>query len=295
MKSRDYRNDMAFIKYLPKSCIMSLLYEYDIFKYSSYRNDKDVAMRSASLWTNTLRHVTGNLIDNEKVVYVCLMSSGDEIKYASDRIRTSKKFTYLAIDNGASIDNIHIDMLNNNSILSYFIKRRACCYNTYTRIRTLKNIYNKQILLKLINEYDYISYISRDGYLIKNIPIDPDYVDIICIILNHDYKTIKYIDPYFYKFINIKSFISSAIQKNSYIDELIQHIPHEIKNDKQFIINVLDEYSIHKSFIYLDIYILDFFNYMHFIDPDFINKIKIYFSKHELEEYLNIRLNSNYE
>jgi hypothetical protein len=220
-------------------------------EYASFRlrNNVDFMLDALTINGSNLQYATNYLKKNGLIVLTAIKNNTYAIRHASYDVKDNKSFAMLIIINFPEIFQFLSDNLKNDKdiireVLTKYVNNKQ--YNYYTIFRhisyELKN--DKDFMLELIkldiHIIVYASYkIKNDPDIILNIITNND--NIYNFKLNHhiEYPYIRYIlHNVSNNLLHNKNFIKSIIEK---CQEAFEYIPYELKNDKDFIFELLDE------------------------------------------------------
>jgi hypothetical protein len=219
-------------------------------EYASFRlrNNVDFMLDALTINGSALQYATNYLKNNGLIVLTGIKNNTYAIRHASYNIKNSKAFAMLIIINFPEIFQFLSDNLKNDKdiiriVITKYNNKKYSYYDIFKNISyELKN--DKDFMLELIKlDIHIINYAS---YKIKNDP------DIILNIMTNDKNIFKLNNDINIKFpyikyilhnvsnnlLHNKDFIKSIIEK---CQEAFEYIPEDLKNDKDFIFELLDE------------------------------------------------------
>jgi hypothetical protein len=198
---------------LPKNCSRDKI--YDNKQFIMYFIDYKINAYYTGTLDN-LKDASKKLQDDEEVVMKAVQKCGNELKYASERLQDSEEIVKIAVKQcGYALASASERLQDNEEIVKIAVKRNGNALSSASK--RLKD--NEEIVMIAIENYKQDRYYTR------------------CNILNYTSDRLKN---------NIK-IIMLAIEKDI---RLFKYVTDELKDNKKFILNIINNYTIHYKRIY---------------------------------------------
>jgi hypothetical protein len=219
-------------------------------EYASFRlrNNVDFMLEALTINGSALQYATNYLKNNGLIVLTAIKYNTYAIRHASYNIKNSKAFAMLIIINFPEIFQFLSDNLKNDKdiiriVITKYNNKKYSYYDIFRNISyELKN--DKDFMLELIkldiHIIDYVSNkIKNDPDIILNIMTNNENIFKLNYDINIKFPCIRYIlHNVSNNLLHNKDFIKSIIKK---CQEAFEYIPEDLKNDKDFISELLDE------------------------------------------------------